>query len=71
MSRADIPTFVRRAKGSRSLAEFGAECGVSKWTVWKWVAGRRLPRSDLLTELLRRYPEAAVEFLASNGHGTD
>lgn len=51
------PRLIKRLRGKRTLAEFGALLGVSKNTVWRWEAGKSQPdgaHAERLSELAER-----------------
>lgn len=51
------PRLIKRLRGKRTLAEFGALLGATKNTVWRWEAGKSQPDDAYaghLTELAER-----------------
>jgi transcriptional regulator with XRE-family HTH domain len=51
------PRLVKKLRGKRSLAEFGALIGAPKNTVWRWEAGQAQPDAtyaERLSELAER-----------------
>ena len=51
------PRLIKRLRGKRTLAEFGALLGAPKNTVWRWEAGKSQPDetyAERLSELAER-----------------
>ena len=64
------PRLIRRLRGKRTLAEFGAIIGATTNTVWRWEDGRVEPDAEhgrLLSELAERERFLKVWKLAGSG----
>jgi DNA-binding transcriptional regulator YiaG len=46
------PRLIKRLRGKRTQAEFGALLGTSKNTVWRWEAGQARPDAGYAARLL-------------------
>ncbi|MBO0799095.1 MAG: helix-turn-helix transcriptional regulator [Blastocatellia bacterium] len=46
------PRLIKRLRGKRTLAEFGALLGAPKNTVWRWEAGKSQPDATYAARLL-------------------
>jgi hypothetical protein len=45
------PRLIKRLRGKRTLAEFGALLGAPKNTVWRWEAGKSQPDANYAARL--------------------